>query len=437
MNNLLDSLKNRKPVTWIPARGPGATPVTADSRMRGELLDAEKRLERFAPLLALLFPELVSTGGIIESSLTPVPSMQQDIEHFTGNQLSGSLLVKEDHALPVAGSVKARGGVYEVLYITEKIALEKGLLRGSDPCIKLAEPAARKVFSNYTFSVGSTGNLGLSIGLTATALGFNCTVYMSSDARQWKKDLLRSKGVHVVEHSSDYSAAVAEGRRDAENDPCNHFVDDEHSLLLFAGYGVAALRLEKQLSGMAITVDHQHPLFVYLPCGVGGAPGGITFGLRQVFGDAVHCFFVEPVESPCVLLGMMNGFSRPAPVYEIGLTNRTDADGLAVAAASLPAGRMVKDMITGFITVPDDDLYRMLYMLHRSEGMKIEPSAAAGLYGVSILPSSREGERYMKNLDLNMKNSTHIAWTTGGSFLPPGEFDGFLKRGSSLVQGVT
>lgn len=179
-------------------------------------------------------------------------------------------------------------------------------------------------------------------------------------------------------------------------------------------------------------MDSQHPLFVYLPCGVGGAPGGITYGLKALFGAHVHCFFVEPVASPCMLVQLANQDEQGVSVYDIGLDNRTEADGLAVAQASDLVAPLMKTLLSGVLTVSDNDLYDGLWQAQQALAARLEPSAAAALAGPQRLLASAEGQGYLQAQGINTANITHVMWTTGGAMVPEAEYQAFLARGQEL-----
>ncbi len=418
-----------KPVTWLnPDKKTKAT--TPDFSIgKQDMLEAAKLWERFAPFFEKAFPETKTTKGKLESPLRKITKMQNLLEQESG-EFQGELFLKCDNALPIAGSIKARGGFYEVLHHAEELALKEGLLNPNDNYSVFTQQKFKDFFSQYEIGVGSTGNLGLSIGIISAKLGFKVNVYVSADAKKWKKDLLRSKGVNVIEFAGDFSEAINSGREQTKINPKAYFVDDENSKHLFLGYTVGALRLAQQLEKANIKVNAENPLFIYSPCGVGGSPGGIAFGLKQIYGDAVHCFFVEPTHSPAVLTGLATKKMSNISVQDLGIDNKTEADGLAVGRPSKFATAISEHLISGIYTLEDEKLYSLLTKLLDTENIFLEPSATAGLIG----PQRIAATNYAQENKLNMENATHIAWATGGDLVPEDQRNAFYKRGLQLIE---
>ena len=418
---ILQNMAEGKEIVWLnPDLKSFATIADTLPFNTADMDDTEARFKRFAPFLAKVFPETMKTHGLIQSPLAEIDAMKTILNDKSHAQIEGKLYLKLDSNLAVAGSVKARGGIYEILKHAEDLALAHNLIALDDDYSVFASQAMRDFLGKYSVHVGSTGNLGLSIGIISATLGFKVYVHMSADAKQWKKDLLRQKGVNVIEYHGDYGKAVAKGRELAQKDDTAYFVDDENSANLFLGYSLAARELQAQLNDKNITVDENHPLFVYIPCGVGGAPGGITFGLKQVFKDNVYVFFVEPTNACCMALGMITKKHDKICVQDIGLNGITEADGLAVNRPSKLVGKIMTNLLAGEFTISDDKLYFYEKNLLDSENIFIEPSSCAAFMGVNKIFTDKLTQVFLAkyNLTAKMANSLHIIWATGGSLVP-------------------
>ena len=187
---LISSLRHYNELLWINPHKKSAKEALEliqknhpDMPCIETIQEADLRLKRFAPVFMHLFPETVENKGLIESDLKRIEAYQKGIITFVGGRILGDWFVKLDSHLDIAGSIKARGGVYEVIQFAEALAIKEGLFSPTDDYIKLVSEELRALFSKHTIAVGSTGNLGLSIGIMGKALGFNVEVHMSKDAK--------------------------------------------------------------------------------------------------------------------------------------------------------------------------------------------------------------------------------------------------------------
>ena len=425
---ILQEIIAAKPISWLNPELQSVQNAPKFSIDIEDMKAAEQLWRRFAPFFVKAFPETQKSHGILESPLVEIPKMKSLLNQNNAS-IEGRLFLKCDNELPISGSIKARGGFFEIMTYAEQLGLASGLLKKEDDYGILTSHKFKALFSTYMIGVGSTGNLGLSIGILGAKLGFKVKVYVSADAKQWKKDLLREKGAIVIEFDGDFSEAILAGREQTKADPNAHFVDDEDSQDLFLGYTVGALRIAEQLQAQNIKVDAEHPLFIYSPCGVGGSPGGTAFGLKQIYGDHVHCFFVEPTHCPAVLTGLVTGEMSHISVQDIGLDNKTEADGLAVGRPSHFATEISKHLISGIFTIEDEQLFTLLAQLKDTEDIFLEPSATAGFIG----PQRLQKTEYAITHHLNMKNATHIVWATGGQLVPEQQRKKFYERGSKQI----
>lgn len=366
---------------------------------------AAQRFARFQPVFAEMFAAQ-GWDGFVRSALLDGPA-------------GTNWLVKGDHELPISGSIKARGGVHALLAIVEQIADRGGL-----SIDRLTSTEGREALSRHAIIVASTGNLGYSIGIFARAFGLQAEIHMSSDARGWKKDRLRAIGAKVVEHACDYSETLVRARIAASEADC-WLVDDECSRDLLTGYAAAGAEVIQQIEARKIVVDEDHPLVVYLPCGVGGAPGGIAYGLKRRFGRNVATVFVEPVASPCMFAALAFGDGHPVSVYDYGCDNRTIADGLAVPLASQLVLDAVGNAIDAVVAVPDAAMTHWMGRMWRTAQLRLEPSAAAAFAAYEPLQSTARQFDGWPSLDA----ATHLFWATGGSQLPEDEFAQLIEAG--------
>jgi D-serine dehydratase len=135
-----------------------------------------------------------------------------------------------------------------------------------------------------------------------------------------------------------------------------------------------------------------------------------------------------------MILGVYTGLHDEVSVQDFGIDNVTAADGLAVGRASGFVGKAMQRLLDGFYTVSDEEMYSLLALMERSEGVRLEPSALAGVPGIARVLADQQGYLARVGLDTRaMAQATHLVWATGGNMVPGEEMDAYLAKGRQLL----
>ena len=103
-------------------------------------------------------------------------------------------------------------------------------------------------------------------------------------------------------------------------------------------------------------------------------------------------------------------------MQDIGIDNLTAADGLAVGRASGFVGRASERLLDGLYTLDDQTMYDMLGWLAQEEGIRLEPSALAGMAGPQHVCASADYQQMHGFSAEQLNNATHLVWATAAAW---------------------
>lgn len=154
-------------------------------------------------------------------------------------------------------------------------------------------------------------------------------------------------------------------------------------------------------------------------------------------GADFFCAFIsstlaEPTEACSMLVGLVTGKHHEISVQDVGLSGKTEADGLAVPRPSGFVGRVIEPLLSGEVTVRDERLLQDLCALWKSEAIFAEPSACAGFPGVRAFHTPEMCAYINRELPDGAENAVHLVWANAAKTVPP-SFTQIVKNSAGVT----
>ena len=247
----------------------------------------------------------------------------------------------------------------------------------------IADAEARGVLKKgYTIVEPTAGNTGLGISAVGIASGYPVILTMPENVSEEKYTLLSAFGAKIIltAENAGMAGAIWEAEEIVRQNS-RHFMPNQFK-------NPANPEIHRQTTAREIIEALDRPVDYFVAgVGTGGTLTGVGEVLKSRYPD-VKVVAVEPHVSPVISGG------EPGP---------TRIDG--IGAGIIPEILNV-DIIDQALTVPDEEAYRMMKQISRTEGLLVGMSSGANVHAalriakdlgkettvVTILPDT--GERY-------------------------------------------
>ncbi len=222
----------------------------------------------------------------------------------------------------------------------------------------------------------SSGNHAQGVALAAKLLGINATIVMPADAPATKLSATREYGATVVtydRHTEDREAIAADiAARTAAT-----LVPPFDDYRIMAGQGTAALELFEEIANLDA---------LFVPLGGGGLLAGCAVVAKHLRPGTL-VYGVEPEGGNDWQLSFERGERQRIP------PPTTIADGLLAPTPGALTWPIVHTLVTGVLTVSDDEIRAAMRSAHEHPGLILEPSGAVSLAAALAHKSQHRGKR--------------------------------------------
>jgi len=238
--------------------------------------------------------------------------------------------------------------------------------------------------------VQSSGNHGQAIAFACKKFGIPLLVYMITKASPTKIAAIKNLGAEVILFEKRLEVNAAAEAKQKEGYVFIHPSDNDD---VIAGQGTAALEAFEELNKKEIKIDA-----IFAPCGGGGLVSG-CFLVAKKLSPTSQFFACEPLNGNDVARSIREG-----KIIHFEDTPSTIADGARTLATSERCFSYIKQF-SGVLEIPEEEIIFWQKKLSEILEVKIEPTSALGIVGVT---------QFLKN-NPQKKNQKFLVIISGGN----------------------